>query len=235
MARELPSPRRIAAVASIVVLAVATLGCNQLVLRTALAPQEACDAALTGGRLVSSRESGLAIQPPGQPTLAVTWPFGYKAGGFVGSLELQDETGRVLAREGDVIEVGGGLGGDGSWIACAGTVRLVRAESSVPLFKAEAPADGCMQALITGTLVIHPDSGLVIKTRNREVPVEWPVGYTARERPDGVELLDEHGTVVAREGDQISLGGGEVGPDGSGFWRTCGEITGPRVLVQEPR
>ena len=123
-------------------LTLATLGCNQLVLRTATAPEEACDAALTSGRLVSSRESGLALQPPGQPNLPVTWPFGYKAGGFVGSLELQDETGRVLAREGDFVEVGGGLGGDGSFVACAGTVRVVPAGSAVPLLKAQAPTNG---------------------------------------------------------------------------------------------
>ena len=114
-------------VAVLLLVALATVGCNQLVLRTAPAPEDACDAALVSGRLVSSRESGLALQPPGEPNLAVTWPFGYKAGGFVGSLELQDETGRVLAREGDLVEVGGGMGGDGSWLACAGTVRVVPA------------------------------------------------------------------------------------------------------------
>ena len=111
----------------LVLLAFAVAACNQLVLRTAAAPTEACDAALTGGRLVSSRESGLALQSPGQANLEVTWPFGYRAGGFVGSLELQDETGRILAREGDFIEVGGGLGGDGRWVACPGTVRVVPA------------------------------------------------------------------------------------------------------------
>ncbi len=111
-------------------LAFALLACNQLVLRTAPEPEEACDAALISGRLVSSRESGLALQVPGEPYVPVTWPFGYRAGGFVGSLELQDETGRVLAREGDVIEAGGGMGGDGSFIACAGTVRVVPARPS---------------------------------------------------------------------------------------------------------
>ena len=113
--------------ALLVVAAFAFAACNQLVLRTAAAPVEGCDAALTGGRLVSSRESGLALQSPGQANLEVTWPFGYRTGGFVGSLELQDETGRVLAREGDFIEVGGGMGGDGRWVACAGTVRVVPA------------------------------------------------------------------------------------------------------------
>jgi hypothetical protein len=111
-----------------VVLAFAAVACNQLTLRTAPAPATACDAALTAGRLVSSRESGLAItQAGGGPNIAVTWPFGYSAGGFVGGLELRDETGRVLAREGDFVQVGGGMGGDDSWVACADSVSVIPA------------------------------------------------------------------------------------------------------------
>jgi len=112
----------------IVVLAFATLACNQLVLRTAVAPASACDAALTAGRLVSSRESGLALTPAdGGRNIVVTWPFGYTAGGFVGSLELRDETGRVLAHEGDFVQVGGGMGGDDVWVACAGSISVIPA------------------------------------------------------------------------------------------------------------
>ena len=110
------------------VLALTVAACSQLVLRTAAEPAVACDAALTAGRLVSSRESGLALGPAGGgPTIPVTWPFGYSAGGFVGSLELRDETGRVLAREGDFVQVGGGMGGDDSWVACAGSVAVIPA------------------------------------------------------------------------------------------------------------
>ena len=110
------------------VLAFATVACNQVVLRTAAQPAIACDAALTAGRLVSSRQIGLVLRPAdGGPNILVTWPFGYSAGGFVGSLELRDETGRVLAREGDFVQVGGGMGGDDSWIACAGSVSVIPA------------------------------------------------------------------------------------------------------------
>jgi hypothetical protein len=130
MDRRRRAARPLAVVLAVVVVALASVGCNQLVLRTAPAPQEACDAALLSGRLVSSRESGLAIQVPGEPNLEVTWPFGYRAGGFAGSLELQDETGRVVAREGDVVQMGGGMGGDGSFFACAGTIHVVPAETS---------------------------------------------------------------------------------------------------------
>jgi hypothetical protein len=109
-------------------LAFAAVACNQVVLRTAAEPALACDAALTAGRLVSSRESGLALRPAdGGPNIAVTWPFGYSARGFVGGLELRDEAGRVLAREGDFVQVGGGMGGDDSWIGCAGSISVIPA------------------------------------------------------------------------------------------------------------
>jgi hypothetical protein len=36
----------------------------------------------------------------------------------------------------------------------------------------------------------------------------WPYGYTARSNP--LRVLDESGRVLARVGDQVNLGGGEV-------------------------
>jgi hypothetical protein len=110
-----------------VVVAIAIAACNQLVLRTAPAPEAACDAAVMTGHLVSSRETGLALRPAGGANVPVTWPFGYSAGGFVGSLELRDETDQVLAREGDFVQVGGGMGADGSFVVCAGTVSVIAA------------------------------------------------------------------------------------------------------------
>ena len=107
-------------------MAFAAVACTQLALRTAAAPATGCDAALTTGQLISSRESGLALRPPdGGPSMPITWPFGYSAGGFVGSLELRDETGHVVAHEGDFVQLGGGMGGDDSWVACAGAISVI--------------------------------------------------------------------------------------------------------------
>lgn len=128
MVREIGERARLRALLVIGLLAFAAVACNQVVLRTAAEPALACDAALTAGRLVSSRESGLALRPAdGGPNIAVTWPFGYSAGGFVGGLELRDEAGRLLAREGAFVQVGGGMGGDDTWVACAGSVSVIPA------------------------------------------------------------------------------------------------------------
>ncbi|MDP8970697.1 MAG: hypothetical protein M3N52_09450, partial [Actinomycetota bacterium] len=53
------------------------------------------------------------------------------------------------------------------------------------------------------------DGGCVwVEHAGRRTAVVWPPGFGARFTPDGVELVDAQGRVVAREGDPISLGGG---------------------------
>lgn len=53
-----------------------------------------------------------------------------------------------------------------------------------------------------GTCVWVEDAG------GAPTAVRWPPGYGARFLPDGVELVDERGAVVARPGEVVDLGGG---------------------------
>ena len=78
-------------------------GCGTVQLRTAAAPISACDDALASGRLVSSAESGLALQATDGTIVPVLWPFGYTARRGVSGIELIDNGGAVLAREGDFV------------------------------------------------------------------------------------------------------------------------------------
>jgi hypothetical protein len=90
-------------------------------LRTATVESEACMLALTSGTLARHPETGLGIAGPEGTVQAVEWPFGYSAWTEVSQTVLVDETGKVIAREGDQIEVGGGLGnGEQLWHACGG-------------------------------------------------------------------------------------------------------------------
>ena len=97
-------------------------------LRTAPAPVDACDDALIGGRLVTSAQSGLAVVDSTGHVTEVLWPFGYTARRGVSGLELVDEKGAVVAREGDFVEMGGGLGANDVWGACPGSVTVVPAQ-----------------------------------------------------------------------------------------------------------
>ena len=83
---------------------------------------------------------------------------------------------------------------------------------------------GCPAALLEGvlvrddaTLVVHADDGV-------ETPVQWPGGYSIG--TDGVLLVvkDLFGSIKAREGDRVHLGGGMVGDPQTAFG-VCGDFT----------
>ncbi|HUQ43605.1 MAG TPA: hypothetical protein VM451_04235 [Candidatus Limnocylindria bacterium] len=91
---------------------------------------------------------------------------------------------------------------------------------------AQAEPDACMDALMSGSLERHPQTGLGIGTSDVEItPVEWPFGYSARMEVASVVLLNEKGVVVAREHDRVSIGGGMggAGPIPS-LWFACGPV-----------
>jgi hypothetical protein len=83
-----------------------------------------------------------------------------------------------------------------------------------------------MEALITGKLIQHAASGLGIGLiGNPALPVEWPFRWSARVEGGRVALLDEMGKVVAREGDEVQMGGGQGALPGlSAIWFTCGPV-----------
>ena len=83
--------------------------------------------ALLGGRLVKSVASGLSVTSADGASTAVEWPFRYSAVEVAGRIQLLDETGKVVAREGDEITVGGGFGNN-LWHACA-PVTVTKAAS----------------------------------------------------------------------------------------------------------
>ena len=103
--------------------------------------------------------------------------------------------------------------------AALAALLFVGCGTPVGLRTAKQPSDVCMVALMVGTLARNPQTGLGISGGRGEVtPVLWPFGYSARVELDKVVLVDETGTTVAREGDQVSLGGG-LGADD--VWRAC--------------
>ena len=80
----------------------------------------------------------------------------------------------------------------------------------------------CPAALLEGELVANDEFGFAVTHADGfATPVTWPDGYVARDAARR-ELLDGSGRVVAREGDQVALGGGETGI-GPGFV-VCGDF-----------
>ena len=85
--------------------------------------------------------------------------------------------------------------------------------------------DACMDALLGGTLVKHAQSGLGVGSEGELTAVEWPFRYSASLEGGRLVLLDETGKVVAREGDEINVGGGF----GNQFWHACAPVTVTRA------
>ena len=119
--------RRPTAIAVLTLLLLA--GCGAPVgLRTQPAPISACEDALATGILVSSNRSGLAIRGDDEDGVTeVEWPFGYTARREGLSVVLVDSIGVVVAREGQLIQMGGGHGADNVFHACPGSISVVAA------------------------------------------------------------------------------------------------------------
>ena len=86
--------------------------------------------------------------------------------------------------------------------------------------------EGCFGALIEGGLVAH-DGRLDIQSSGDDVlvAIRWPDRYVVRRDAGRLAVFDAGGRALAREGDQIRLGGGES----AGAWIVCGS-TGIEVL-----
>lgn len=84
------------------------------------AGNNACMAALLTGTLVIDSRWGLVVAPADAPIVKVVWPNGYVGRFLDGVTELLDGHGQVVARAGDHIELGGGIGAadDPTWFAC---------------------------------------------------------------------------------------------------------------------
>jgi hypothetical protein len=96
-----------------------------------------------------------------------------------------------------------------------------------PLRTAPVQPQACMDALIGGTLARNPASGLGIANADEATAVEWPFRYSARSELGRIVLVDETGKVVAREGDEITVGGGF----GNQFWHACAPVTVTRAAT----
>jgi hypothetical protein len=100
--------------------------------------------------------------------------------------------------------------------------QLIAVPTAPPPVPAENGAIFCHQALLSGPLIAHPRWGITVGGAPGEAPpVFWPNGYVARTAGDRLELLDEHGRVVARTGDVVSAGGGQASVNGLEGFLVC--------------
>lgn len=113
--------------------------------------------------------------------------------------------------------------------ACSPAGSATPAAPSTQAFELRTAAvkpQACMDALIGGKLARHALSGLGITSADgQQTAIEWPFRYSAWLVDGRVVLLDEIGKRVAREGDEITVGGGF----GNQLWYACAPVTVTRA------
>lgn len=75
------------------------------------------------------------------------------------------------------------------------------------------PTGGCLLGSVGGVLRSNLDWLLGLEWDGKVHGVIWPYGYSARQDPDGLALLDREGTRLAKEGDRVQMAG-TVNSDG---------------------
>ena len=104
--------------------------------------------------------------------------------------------------------------------ACVGA-RIIDADTALATSSPGKFLTSCPAARLDGLLVADSGSGTAVEVGSERKPIIWPFGYTAHRTSAGVvEVRDLIGVVVARTGENVALGGGEVTNDGR--WSTCG-------------
>lgn len=92
--------------------------------------------------------------------------------------------------------------------ACHGTAKVAPEGIFFPTVpRSEAYPSG----LIGGRLEVRSGC-LFVATESDRWLLLWPDGYRAQIESDQLEVVDEDGAVVGREGERIRLGGGETRP-----------------------
>ena len=115
------------------------------------------------------------------------------------------------------------IAGGGLWLAVA--------------FALGTTSGGCPAALLQGTLV-EQDGTLAVESvpPGTVTKVTWPFGYGVSEE-DGTLVVTRLFSTVAREGDEVSVGGGMAADNIT--WAGCGQVTlglmfPPQEIPSEP-
>ena len=111
---------------SLAVLTLVLAGCAVSIETQPARESNECNMARVSGILAVDSQVGVGLADGNGVVRRVIWPFGYSARREQAGVVLIDDTGRIVAREGQRIETAGGFGGaDDVAYPCGGPVRIV--------------------------------------------------------------------------------------------------------------
>jgi hypothetical protein len=197
--------------------------------------------AASGGRLIVDDKGCLRVKWRGGSEVPV-WPSSYELRTKGEEVEILNGKGRVVARVGQEVATGGGQipegvlrGNDvmeerplrellkrcpGNYFLL-GSIELDRSDtqdnssSDTGVFFPQTKGAGDMPAgMSTGRLIVDDEGCLRVKWKGgSEVPV-WPWDFELRKEGEEIQILNGKGRVVARVGERVITGGGEL-PEGA--------------------
>ncbi len=191
-----------------------------------------CSAALLQGHLIFEngylRSTTLLL--PGGPyaseTYLIIWPYGYNLSTIATRVQVLDEKGQPFARVGDFVQFGGNSlddigdvnwAGDSPesnkntgpyWLACPTTFRTFM-PVQLPDYQSQPYPSGELNGILKvedNLLRIHAGS------KGNYLPI-WPPAYTLRPEGQNEHIYNEKDQRVAKDGDMVTLAGGEVSID----------------------
>ena len=195
----------------------------------------ACPASLLEGTVRPHDEWGVALVDGDGVARDVLWPSGYAARRDGSTVVLVDGRFKTVAREGDLLRVGGGeLDGEGSWLAC-GDIRLLARETIV---LRPAPfglgCDAIPAPYRRVTFRIDPaaaDQVWAVADTGATLPTYWEAGFVGGTTSDPV-VRDPEGKVILRDGDTLAIPV-SAWPDLHGYF-VCPSQSALYVLLRSP-
>lgn len=188
------------------------------------------------GELAVDAEGCIRLLPPGDmPGWLLLWPSDYEFRTGGGEVRIHDGDGRIVAKEGDEIGVSGGGSATERrgvseecrrgqyWDIDEVSASLVTpqvvpvSENDTAIFLRHSRSlddQELREGELSGELALADgdyERCLVVRSTGADyfVPL-WPPSHYARARDGEVEALDGSGRIVARTGEQVRLGGGEI-------------------------
>lgn len=163
-------------------------------------PVRVCAAGLAYGVLDADEDGNpVLIMGDGMPTVSIV--FSYPEDFVIESapvLTIYDRRGTVLAREGDEVKLGGGFNADDTMFYACGFIQ--------PPARAFDDNATSVTGVLSGDRELEGGCVWLLDSSGARWEVIWPDGYMDGFR-DGVPALLKNGTVVASEGDIVTVTG----------------------------
>ena len=172
-------------------------------------------------------------------SILLIWPYNYSIDRNTQPAQIRDDTGQIVAKIGDYVEMGGGetpIASNDSRLpkGCAGPVWIVGNGPKVldAYFPSEAGVGGfsSMTDALEGKLVLDNGCLRLQTDANKRFLLIWPTGHYHRDA-NSLQVYDLWENVLARVGEKIRVIGGEA----PSLQSPPGDIRKPMVVQPLPK